>query len=102
MPYETLHTKRYFHGRAFNVRRDERSACEGLRRPGGFVDHVGAVRAGAGGRAETGWLCASTATRLRCTARTTRRYGGAWGAPMGCARREIRERRSAWLPADSS
>jgi ADP-ribose pyrophosphatase len=43
MPYETLHTEMLYHGRAFNVRRDEIRLPDGKSARLEIVDHVGAV-----------------------------------------------------------
>jgi ADP-ribose pyrophosphatase len=43
MPYETLHTETLYHGRAFNVRRDEIRLPDGKIARLEIVDHVGAV-----------------------------------------------------------
>ena len=43
MPYETLHTETLYHGRAFNVRRDEIRLPDGKTARLEIVDHVGAV-----------------------------------------------------------
>jgi ADP-ribose pyrophosphatase len=43
MPYETLHTETLYHGRAFNVRRDEIRLPNGKTARVDIVDHVGAV-----------------------------------------------------------
>jgi ADP-ribose pyrophosphatase len=43
MPYETLHTETLYHGRAFNVRRDEIRLPDGKTVRLDIVDHVGAV-----------------------------------------------------------
>ena len=43
MPYETLHTETLYHGRAFNVRRDEIRLPDGKAARLEIVDHVGAV-----------------------------------------------------------
>src|SRR5512136_1345202 len=43
MPYEILHTETLYHGRAFNVRRDEIRLPDGKTARVDIVDHVGAV-----------------------------------------------------------
>jgi len=43
MPYETLNTETVYHGRAFNVRRDEIRLPDGKTARLDIVDHVGAV-----------------------------------------------------------
>ena len=43
MPYETIHSETIYHGRAFNVRRDEIRLPDGKTARLEIVDHVGAV-----------------------------------------------------------
>jgi ADP-ribose pyrophosphatase len=92
MPYETLHTETVYHGRAFNVRRDEIRLPDGKAAWLDIVDHVGAVTLVPVDDQNRVWFVrqyrhAAGEVLLELPAGTVE----PGEPPLDCARREIRE-----------